>query len=701
MILIMNSLSRSRLALVVVVVVVAVSVAAVAPVLSQEAERPENANISPPADTTTSAVETEVSDESQQYTVVATNSTAMDIEELEAYGTVGTQVETQVELTTTPDQISAVRNLSWVSEVHLAQSAEPADVSGPGAADTLGVSGLHEQGITGDNVTVGVIDGGFDPTDPAIAENVANTEQFAATGSTDHGTNAAATVVKTAPDAQLSLATIQTATDFAAALQYFREQDVDVVVAPLSFPGFDDDGDHPLTDDVDQTRADGILVINSAGNDRQRHWQGEYTDTDGDGLHEFDPADETACVPNCETVFSGSLQVNLHWDADGDDSSYRVYLYNPVREEYLVGSTTIISEPDERFERIRTNVPQQPIDLVVQHTGGPADDELEITVFGAPTIEDPVARSSVKPPADVPSVVSVAAYRRDNEQIASYSSVGPNDAEEDVVDVAGYTNVEVRNTVFTGTSAAAPQVAGVAALAADAGGPDVTADTLASALDTTAVDVGPSGRDTESGAGVVNATAVTAQLTENTTDSDATFQATRAIGENPTPGGNVTVTTDVTVGNGSANLGVSESFTPTVGGAEIEAVRIDGEPATPTDLTASAADETGVTTAIRATALSDGTNVTITYQVTAPETNGTAVTIAGTATNGPDTTIEIGGDTEFRTVTSPLDGTAGRYDTDGDGSITAAELGDAVTAYGQNNLSAAELGDVVTAYGQS
>ncbi len=50
---------------------------------------------------------------------------------------------------------------------------------------------------------------------------------------------------------------------------------------------------------------------------------------------------------------------------------------------------------------------------------------------------------------------------------------------------------------------------------------------------------------------------------------------------------------------------------------------------------------------------------------------------------------------------SPLEGTAGQFDDNGDGDITAAELGDAITQFGQENLTAAELGEVITAFGQS
>ncbi len=50
---------------------------------------------------------------------------------------------------------------------------------------------------------------------------------------------------------------------------------------------------------------------------------------------------------------------------------------------------------------------------------------------------------------------------------------------------------------------------------------------------------------------------------------------------------------------------------------------------------------------------------------------------------------------------SPLSGVAGEYDANNDGTITARELGAAVTDFGQGELSARELGEVVTAFGQS
>jgi hypothetical protein len=68
-----------------------------------------------------------------------------------------------------------------------------------------------------------------------------------------------------------------------------------------------------------------------------------------------------------------------------------------------------------------------------------------------------------------------------------------------------------------------------------------------------------------------------------------------------------------------------------------------------------------------------------------------------TTTDRVTTTLEITADSPD----SPLSGTAGEYDTSGDGTITARELGAAVTDFGQGELNARELGEVVTAFGQS
>jgi hypothetical protein len=94
---------------------------------------------------------------------------------------------------------------------------------------------------------------------------------------------------------------------------------------------------------------------------------------------------------------------------------------------------------------------------------------------------------------------------------------------------------------------------------------------------------------------------------------------------------------------------------------------------------------------------SDGTaNVVFNYTADGNTGEVTLDAVGGGVTGS--TTVTVSGQAD---TGSPLGGTAGEYDSDGDGQVTASELGDAVTAFGEGDLTASELGDVVTAFGQS
>ena len=63
------------------------------------------------------------------------------------------------------------------------------------------------------------------------------------------------------------------------------------------------------------------------------------------------------------------------------------------------------------------------------------------------------------------------------------------------------------------------------------------------------------------------------------------------------------------------------------------------------------------------------------------EQNGTSTIDATSNLRSASATLTIGGQPD---TGSPLGGTAGEYDSDGDGQVTASELGDVVTAFGQS-----------------
>ncbi len=95
----------------------------------------------------------------------------------------------------------------------------------------MGVQQAHQNGITGEDVEVGIIDDGFDLDNQAIASNIVEIRSFRGSqGSLDHGTSVAEVVTRTAPDSQLYLASAETGTDTEAAIEYLQRQDVDVIV---------------------------------------------------------------------------------------------------------------------------------------------------------------------------------------------------------------------------------------------------------------------------------------------------------------------------------------------------------------------------------------------------------------------------------------------------------------------------------------
>jgi hypothetical protein len=321
-------------------------------------------------------------------------------------------------------------------------------------------------------------------------------------------------MVETAPDAQLSLVSVSTATDIEAAIDYLTRQDVDIIVQSQGVYGIEDDGDHRFTDDINAATGSGTLYVNSAGNAAQTHWEGEFRDADGDDFHEWTTSgDELNALPDSNSDFSGGkVTVFVQWEDDGDFSNYKPYLYNPVTEEYIAEGETF-AETTNKYARLSAEVNPQPLSLVIVHTEGPANDEVEVIFKSGPQdIERNIPVSSITAPADVPATVSVAAYEVGSRQLAPYSSRGPTDDGQTGIDVTGYTNIQVGNGlygseefVFTGTSAAAPYIGGVAALVEDDQPGDQSPTELTSTLKSSSDDILDPGTDTASGSGVVNA----------------------------------------------------------------------------------------------------------------------------------------------------------------------------------------------------
>ncbi len=123
-------------------------------------------------------------------------------------------------------------------------------------------------------------------------------------------------------------------------------------------------------------------------------------------------------------------------------------------------------------------------------------------------IDDSVAENSIGIPADARGAISVGSifHRADYwnaGRIEEYSSRGPTTdgrIKPDLVAPTGVSTASYRSELYGGTSAAAPHVAGAAALIKSAN-PSYSRTQLWNALVAATVDIGPRGRDNDSGYG--------------------------------------------------------------------------------------------------------------------------------------------------------------------------------------------------------
>ena len=197
----------------------------------------------------------------------------------------------------TPTQIEELSLNDNVGELMLPEMSESLSHDVTQGVSLSFANDLHSQNITGNGITVGIIDDSFITSDPEISGNIKDAFLFDSGGfcgnvscgkifGNSHGTAIAEIVVDMAPDADLVLYTIANTVDFVNAVDdAIARGDVDVITISLGFPTVGGDGTTVFFRDgtsivakaVDRARDAGILVTTAAGNDAKRHWMGTYT----------------------------------------------------------------------------------------------------------------------------------------------------------------------------------------------------------------------------------------------------------------------------------------------------------------------------------------------------------------------------------------------------------------------------------------
>jgi len=364
----------------------------------------------------------------------------------------------------------------------------------------------HDAGITGENVSVGVVDvTGFDPDHETIAGQIVATRSFSRgesvrnAGHNEHGTAAASLVARTAPDADLHLATFDTPAQYRQAVRWLVERDVDVIVAPVSFYGTSGDGSAPVARAAARASAANTTFVAPVGNLARSHWEGGYDEV-RDGKLAF--AGGTRNYLRSEA--GRELRLWLSWDEAHANESYSASLYwtNGTRTQ-LIARSRPYERDDVPNQRLSVRLEGGDYFVVVRGPDEATGARLELV---SPThrfqYSDP--SGSIAAPATGDDVLAVGAYDLRRERPELFSSRGPTTDGRVGVDVVAPDRLPAatRPEGFVGSSAAAPYVGGLAALVLDAD-PDRSPAAVERLVERTARDVGRPGVDTHTGHGLV------------------------------------------------------------------------------------------------------------------------------------------------------------------------------------------------------
>jgi len=336
---------------------------------------------------------------------------------------------------------------------------------------------------------------------------------------TAHGSACAEIVHDLAPDAGIYLLNFETDVEFHAAVDYLISEKVAVVSCSLVWTGAGaGDGTGPICRDVVKSAAAGILWVNAAGDDAQSHWQGPFSDTDGDLFQNFSGADE---ILQWEVPAGAWTRATLTWNDWGtwDGSSYGV----PTRDYDLLlwrwnGSAWELLEYCDDWQTGEAG--QKPLEqsslwktdqktyygVSILKFYAIDNSTFDLTVQGnSGSIEYAAAEGSLGIPADAAEAIAVGATVAGTDALLPASSQGPTNDGRIKPDLSAFSGVSTRTfgtAGFSGTSAAAPHVAG--ALGLMKGKTPYSAAQLRTILEKRALDLGTAGKDNLYGYGRLN-----------------------------------------------------------------------------------------------------------------------------------------------------------------------------------------------------
>ena len=379
---------------------------------------------------------------------------------------------------------------------------------------------VHALGIRGSGVKVGIIDIEFGKALEARAQGdlpstwryFDYTNEGIYTGDV-HGTGCAEIVHDMAPDAELALIKVGDLVDFENAKDMAIREGIDILSFSASWLGSGfGDGLGSACNTVNDAFDNDILWINGAGNYATKLYSGLHTDSDADGAdgwHNFEGDDEVLTL--MDVTVGDEIEIWLTWN----DFPRTSQNYDLVLTKSKADGTVDIIEKSDTFQR--NSRPVEHIVYKVTESGRYGVSVWKsqnaratlIKIFSSNHDFEGIEsiRGSIGVPADARGSLAVGAIPHRRWQTGpqeSFSSQGPTidgRIKPDIMGPDGVNTFSYGSDGFFGTSAAAPHIAGAAALIKSSNPENFTAQILRHKLLEATVDLGERGKDNIYGEG--------------------------------------------------------------------------------------------------------------------------------------------------------------------------------------------------------